>query len=248
MCTDTGVVNCSANVELIPDHDLCSQSIMDLGECGPTTDPAHIRPTLNDNYTRYQTLELEYTVGESIWKLWMDGVEVSTQLEEECAFTCPQAAGQPVPVGQPTPPMGDQQVNGIIFGTTGTIGAFGSNRNRHALFIDDLCFTVNQALEGACFAGGPEPLTGDANNDLQVTGGDLISVQQNFGKVYPSDPACDGMGLGDANDDCLVTGADLISVQQNFGKVAAAPVPEPVAMLLAGGGLGLLLCRRRDHL
>ena len=83
---------------------------------------------------------------------------------------------------------------------------------------------------------GPTSLTGDANNDNQVTGGDLIAVQQNFGTVYPSDPSCDGQGFGDANKDCLVTGADLISVQQNFGVVASpAAVPEPAA-----GGLMLL--------
>ena len=93
---------------------------------------------------------------------------------------------------------------------------------------------------------GSGPLLGDANNDDLVTGADLISVQQNFGTVYPSDPSCDGMGLGDANSDCLVTGADLITVQQNFGNVAGgqdAALPEP-----ATGGLlaaSILMLRRR---
>ena len=239
-CTNTGIVNCSHNVELIPDHDACHQGILDL-ECGPTTDPAFIRPNVDGNFTRYQTLELEYTVGDTIWKLWLDGVEVSTQFEEGCTFFCPQAAGQPVPVGQPVPPMGQQQINGVIFGTTGSRSGWANNKDRSALFFDDICFTVNESLD-ACFTGGPEPLTGDANNDNQVTGGDLISVQQNFGTDY-TNGTCDGLGMGDANDDCLVTGADLIAVQQNFGKVLAAPVPEPaiMALLLAG----CLLARRR---
>ena len=70
-------------------------------------------------------------------------------------------------------------------------------------------------------------LLGDANKDGSVTGADLISVQQNFGKVGPVPLQ------GDANDSGEVTGADLISVQQNFGNVvAAAPVPEPAAAIL----------------
>ena len=121
----------------------------------------------------------------------------------------------------------------MIFGATGDRTSYGGNKNSTALVVDDLCFTINQELEGACFGGGVQPLLGDANNDNQVTGADLISVQQNFGKDY-TNGACDGMGLGDANDDCLVTGADLISVQQNFGKTAAAAVPEPATAALVG--------------
>ena len=63
----------------------------------------------------------------------------------------------------------------------------------------------------------PPALLGDANKDDQVTGADLISVQQNFGMVGPI-PL-----LGDANNDGQVTGADLISVQQNFGSVLGVP-------------------------
>ena len=61
-------------------------------------------------------------------------------------------------------------------------------------------------------------LLGDANKDGQVTGADLISVQQNFGNVGPTPLQ------GDANNDGQVTGADLISVQQNFGNVLGPAV------------------------
>ena len=86
-------------------------------------------------------------------------------------------------------------------------------------------------------------LLGDANNDLQVTGADLITAQQNFGGTGPAD----GLLLGDANDDGLVTGQDLIAVQQNFGATLTAPgaalVPEPVVGWLLG--LGCVALRRR---
>jgi hypothetical protein len=114
-----------------------------------------------------------------------------------------------------------------------------SSAGNNVIYLDNLCIAVG--TEGDCPKGPPPPagsLLGDANNDDQVTGADLISVQQNFGTVYPSDPSCDGLGLGDANDDCQVTGADLISVQQNFGKVApTSAVPEPA---LAAGWMVLL--------
>lgn len=67
-------------------------------------------------------------------------------------------------------------------------------------------------------------VVGDANNDGQVTGGDLITVQQHFGNIG----SADGLLYGDANDDGQVTGTDVISVQQNFGHVAA-----PVSMFSA---------------
>lgn len=92
-------------------------------------------------------------------------------------------------------------------------------------------------------------LAGDANNDNQVTGGDLIAVQQNFGTIYLvwGDSNCDGMGLGDANDDCQVTGADLIAVQQNFGQIVSnSAMPEPATAMLLGGFIFVLGCRFAD--
>ena len=75
-------------------------------------------------------------------------------------------------------------------------------------------------------------LAGDTNNDLLVSGLDLIAVQQNFGKVDPNMPT-DGRFLGDANDDGLVTGIDLITVQENFGKtVVPTAIPEPAAAVI----------------
>ena len=91
-------------------------------------------------------------------------------------------------------------------------------------------------------------LLGDANNDNQVTGADLVIVQQNFGNVDPNMPT-DGLFIGDANDDGKVTGADLIIVQQNFGNTLApvgAEVPEPTsACLLTLVSLGAMARRRR---
>lgn len=84
-------------------------------------------------------------------------------------------------------------------------------------------------------------LPGDANNDLLVSGLDLIAVQQNFGQADPNLPT-NGLFPGDANDDGLVSGLDLIEVQRNFGKSLAAPVPEPV--MLASLLTSCLLVRR----
>ena len=96
-------------------------------------------------------------------------------------------------------------------------------------------------LRNVTLAVTAQLLLGDANNDGQVTGADLIAVQQNFGDVG----LADGLLLGDANDDGQVTGADLISVQQNFGNTlgpAGAGVPEPascVALLLVALSLAM---------
>ena len=99
---------------------------------------------------------------------------------------------------------------------------------------DSSPFTHYRTFEIEVHRVSPATLPGDANNDRQVTGADLISVQQHFGTIDPNLPT-DGMFLGDADDDGVVSGADLISVQQNFGQVLTAPlgpVPEPATMAL----------------
>jgi len=97
------------------------------------------------------------------------------------------------------------------------------------------------AWNASLAADAPTGLAGDANKDGQVTGADLIGVQQNFGSVGPTPLQ------GDANNDGQVTGADLISVQQNFGSVAvASPIPEPTTVaVLALSTIALLIRGRR---
>ena len=89
----------------------------------------------------------------------------------------------------------------------------GANEYRAELAVPlpaDTEFVIEVVWEIDAFPG--TLLSGDANKDNSVTGADLISVQQNFGKVGAV-PL-----MGDANDSGDVTGADLISVQQNFGN------------------------------
>lgn len=62
-------------------------------------------------------------------------------------------------------------------------------------------------------------LAGDANKDGVVSGGDLLSVTQNFGSIGPPDGAL----LGDADGDGFVKGSDLLSVTENFGTVLEGP-------------------------
>ena len=139
-----------------------------------------------------------------------------------------------VPIGLPW----NMQMNLLVDVRNG-MGLADFNRtatlNGIEMFVDDV--PVQAVITGASGASYEAQmmvtLLGDANNDQQVTGQDLIVVQQNFGKAGPPN---DGTLPGDANDDGLVTGQDLITVQQNFGKAAgAAAVPEPAVA-------GLLLC------
>ncbi len=236
---------CSTQVHLSPDNDACNglaadycTSSLDDPVNSPFARASHLEP-----FYRYNTLSFEYTVGSDFYDvLTLDGKDVvacdTPNASKPCDFINPPGSPQPgnVPISRP----GDV-IDGIFFGTSGM-------KNGNSFFFDDICVTINESLDacnltggepgtGSSGGGGPEPtvLIGDANNDDQVTGSDLIAVQQNFGTVYQSDSSCDGLGLGDANDDCQVTGSDLIAVQQNFGTVAtAAPVPEPATAALVG--------------
>ena len=182
----------------------------------------------------YQTVVFEYTVGNTSFDLvtidFADGLGPQEVRTEE--------GGAPVPIAQPA--LTAQGIDGIAFTDTG-------GKMSHYL-LDNICIEVllaASAVPAGCGAAEPTPLLGDANNDNQVTGGDLIAVQQNFGSVDPNSPS-DGLFRGDANDDGQVTGADLIAVQQNFGNVATAAVPEPASVCLVTlVGLGAMLSRRR---
>ena len=120
-------------------------------------------------------------------------------------------------------------VNMFAFFTAAINPALGTTEE---VYIDNLVVTNLDA---------PDVLLGDANKDGQVTGADLISVQQNFGNVGATPLQ------GDANNDGQVTGADLISVQQNFGNVLGpAATPEPTTLALLGLA-GLLVAGRRQQ-
>jgi len=76
-------------------------------------------------------------------------------------------------------------------------------------------------------------LFGDADNDLAVSGSDLLAVTNNFGNTGLDD----GLLLGDADDDGAVSGSDLLAVTNNFGNTAgsgsvegSANVPEPATL------------------
>lgn len=76
-------------------------------------------------------------------------------------------------------------------------------------------------------------LFGDADNNLAVSGSDLLAVTNNFGNTGPAD----GLLLGDADDNGSVSGSDLLAVTNNFGATAGTLqsshlVPEPKALLL----------------
>ena len=230
--------SCSTPVNLDPDTDRCDSAGVSVEACTTTTsDPTFFRDGTipgGSPHFRYQTMEFEYEIGTDFFtKLTLDGQDVVACESGPQSKDCddPDTAEVPmamIPLSRPADVM-----DGIFFAPGGPI-------NGNSMFFDEICVTINQELDGACtFTRGeqPGPLLGDANGDDQVTGADLIAVQQNFGMT--GDPPL----AGDANGDGQVTGADLISVQQNFGKALAAPVPEPATIALLVGCLAL--CRRQ---
>lgn len=119
-----------------------------------------------------------------------------------------------------------------------------SSSGNNVIYMDNMCIAIG--MEGECPKGPPPGvLLGDANNDGQVTGADIIAVQRNFSIVYSFDSRCNGLGLGDANDDCRVTGADVVLIYQNFRNTSSGfSIPEPEGLALFGVGCLVASCRR----
>lgn len=126
--------------------------------------------------------------------------------------------------------------------TLGTWGAPGSGAaNTSSLFSGTGILSVTMSDVEI------QILFGDADNDLAVSGSDLLAVTNNFGNTGPAN----GLLLGDADDDGAVSGSDLLAVTNNFGMTLPAPglltsaaVPEPTAALLLLFGLVPLAARR----
>ena len=91
--------------------------------------------------------------------------------------------------------------------------------------------------------GGPEPLTGDLNDDGMVGGADLDIVRANWGQSVAG-----GASQGDPSSDGVVGGDDLDIVRANWGATAAASaVPEPGTLALLLLGAGFLMLRRKEQ-
>lgn len=114
---------------------------------------------------------------------------------------------------------------------------------------DEMDFIIdNFLLEQFGSNAMQQVLFGDADNDLAVSGSDLLAVTNNFGNTGPAD----GLLLGDADDDGAVSGSDLLAVTNNFGSTlvggsldSGANVPEPSTILLVClGGASLFVVRR----
>jgi hypothetical protein len=91
----------------------------------------------------------------------------------------------------------------------------------------------------------PPSLPGDFNGNGAVDGADFVLWQKNLGAG--NEAVLNGNGNG-ANG---VDAGDLVLWKANFGSTqsvgAASAVPEPRALVLLAGGLGILIvhCRRQ---
>ena len=144
-----------------------------------------------------------------------------------------------------------QGIAGLAFDSAGNLfGSLGFQDGRLIhIDLDNFMFqyvgdTGSRSLSDIAVMPPPPTLPGDANNDLIVSGLDLIAVQEGFGNSEPGEPT--GLLRGDANDDGVVSGLDLIKVQENFGKAAPpSAIPEPAAVVLLAALGGVIAAGRR---
>jgi len=89
-------------------------------------------------------------------------------------------------------------------------------------------------------------LFGDADNNLTVSGSDLLAVTNNFG----STGLADGLLLGDADDNGTVSGSDLLAVTNNFGttlgalRAGSSPIAEPATVSLLAAMVSMMFAIR----
>lgn len=140
------------------------------------------------------------------------------------------ARGGLTPLLSPTPPtdlIGGMSEDGRTFiGGTGSGGSYG------------VVYTWIAHLPDL------GPLPGDANGDGVVNFNDLLILAQSYGKTATATTVD-----GDFNSDGSVGFDDLLILAQNYGRgaaMAAAPVPEPSALVPAAA-VGVALLGRRSR-
>jgi len=122
-----------------------------------------------------------------------------------------------------------------------------------SIWVDNVLFEIFADEASVTANANPMPvammtelLLGDADNDLAVSGSDLLAVTNNFGSTGDAD----GLLLGDADDDGSVSGSDLLAVTNNFGATlsggleSGTNVPEPTSVALVALSVAGLVCVR----
>lgn len=122
-----------------------------------------------------------------------------------------------------------------------------------SIWVDNILFEIFPDEASVTANANPMPMAmmtevlfGDADNDLAVSGSDLLAVTNNFGSTGEAD----GLLLGDADDDGAVSGSDLLAVTNSFGATlsggleSGTNVPEPTSVALVTLGIAGLLCVR----